>query len=141
MANLTFPSVVFLVWDLKRVIEQNLSIQKGMKLYLERHSHDEFAKKVFICTQSLLVQDREKHLMEMRPYQKAVLILYFEALKGVSIYDQLIQIERDLIEECECAIQAHIALLPIKLQIPLILFIFPAICILLIIPTLAQLNL
>lgn len=148
MDDLNLPSSLILVWDVKRAIEKNLSLQVGLQKFIQRqanirqnnrHKEDLFAKN-FVNWWQTRQKNQLCDLTHFNAQHRAVIMLLELGLRGQSIYEPLKALEVDLIELCEIDIQEHAAKLPLILQIPLIFLVFPAICILLLVPTLSQLT-
>lgn len=140
MDGVNLPIVLVLVWDLKRVLDKGLSVQSGVQTFLKRKNEDKFVNQMKIWLQL----DKNARLVHAQKcfnmHQMAVLRTIELGLSGQSIYEQICNLESEIVETCETDIQEHIAKLPILMQIPLIFLVFPAICILLLVPTLAQLS-
>lgn len=138
MDNIKLPAVLILIWDAKRAVEKNLSLQQGLQRFYSRSLADQFAKQ-FATWWNARQQHQSSDLQHFNAQHRAVINLIEMGLKGASIYEQLKSIELDIVEICEADIQEHAAKLPLLLQIPLIFLVFPAICMLLLVPTLYQL--
>lgn len=143
MDHLNLPSSLLLIWEIKRTIEKNLSLQQGLQKFSQRmtqyqSSNDIFAKK-FIQWWQIRQKTQVSDLSFFNAQHRAIITLLENGLRGQSIYEPLKALEADFIEMCDADIQEHAAKLPLLLQIPLIFLVFPAICILLLVPTLCQL--
>lgn len=143
MDNLNLPSSLVLIWEIKRTIEKNMSLQHGLQNFLQRmtqhhSSNDQFAKN-FLQWWQIRQKTQVSELSHFNAQHRAIITLLENGLRGQSIYEPLKALEVDFIEMCDADIQEHAAKLPLLLQIPLIFLVFPAICILLLVPTLSQL--
>ena len=147
MDNLNLPTSLILIWELKRTIEKNLSLQQGLQKYfqnltqlhtLKGYKGDIFAKN-FMQWWQIRQKTQVSELSFFNAQHRAIITLIESGLRGQSIYEPLKALEADFIEMCDADIQEHAAKLPLLLQIPLIFLVFPAICILLLVPTLCQL--
>lgn len=143
MDNLNLPSSLLLIWEIKRTIEKNLSLQQGLQKFSQRmtqhhSSNDQFAKN-FLQWWQIRQKTQVSELSHFNAQHRAIITLLENGLRGQSIYEPLKALEADFIEMCDADIQEHAAKLPLLLQIPLIFLVFPAICILLLVPTLCQL--
>ena len=144
MDDLNLPSSLILVWDIKRAIEKKLSLQQGLQKFNQRATtnirgfHDDFAKN-FVHWWQIRTKTQTSDLNNFNAQHRALINLIESGLRGQSIYEPLKSLEADMIDMCEADIQEHAAKLPLLLQIPLIFLVFPAICILLLVPTLSQL--
>ncbi len=145
MDNLNLPSSLLLIWELKRTIEKNLSLQQGLQKFSQRltqlktSKQDDFAKN-FLQWWQIRQKTQVSELSNFNAQHRALIVLLENGLRGQSIYEPLKALEADFIEMCDADIQEHAAKLPLLLQIPLIFLVFPAICILLLVPTLSQLS-
>ena len=143
MDDLNLPNSLILVWDIKRAIEKNLSLQQGLQKFVQRTANirgfqDDFSKN-FIKWWQIRQKTQVSDLNGFNAQHRALITLIESGLRGQSIYEPIKSIEADLIEMCEADIQEHAAKLPLLLQIPLVFLVFPALCILLLVPTLCQL--
>lgn len=143
MDHLNLPSSLVLIWEVKRTIEKNLSLQHGLQKFSQRmtqhqSSQDKFAKN-FLQWWQIRQKTQISELSHFNAQHRAIITLLENGLRGQSIYEPLKTLETDFIEMCDADIQEHAAKLPLLLQIPLIFLVFPAICILLLVPTLCQL--
>jgi hypothetical protein len=141
MDNLNLPSSLILMWDLKRAIEKNISLKNGIQNFVQRptklRNNDAFRTQ-FLIWWSKFEKEKVSDLEPFNAQHRAIIMLIELGLRGISIYEQLKALEADIVEICESDIQEHAAKLPLLLQIPLVFLIFPAICILLLVPTLSQ---
>ncbi len=141
MANLKWPSILDFVSELKRTIEKNQSLHIGLENYLKKNHKDEFSLQLNSYLKQIeLSKSTESLLNNMKSSHQAALFYLIKGLEGASIYEQLVDFEKELYEICDLNLQEHIQKLPILLQIPLLFLIFPAIVIILIVPTLSQLS-
>ncbi len=143
MDDLKLPSSLLLIWEIKRTIEKNMSLQQGLQKFFARMTqpqsfNDEFAKN-FLQWWQIRQKTQVSELSHFNAQHRAIITLLENGLRGQSIYEPLKALEADFIEMCDADIQEHAAKLPLLLQIPLIFLVFPAICILLLVPTLCQL--
>ncbi|MCM2354422.1 MAG: hypothetical protein NDI63_12465 [Pseudobdellovibrio sp.] len=144
MDDLNLPNSLILVWDIQRAIEKNLSLQQGLQKFVQRATNirgfqDDFSKN-FMKWWQIRQKTQVSDLNGFNAQHRALITLIESGLRGQSIYEAIKAIEADLIEMCEADIQEHAAKLPLLLQIPLVFLVFPAICILLLVPTLCQLT-
>lgn len=145
MDNLNLPSSLLLIWELKRTIEKNLSLHQGLqkfslRLLQTKQSKQNHFEKNFIHWWQIRQKTQVCEIEYFNAQHRALIVLIENGLRGQSIYDPLKALEADFIEICDADIQEHAAKLPLLLQIPLIFMVFPAICILLLVPTLYQLS-
>jgi hypothetical protein len=139
MDDINLPSALILVWDVKRAIEKNISLQNGINLFIQRKLVDSFSDSF---KNWYLNKEKRQVVFETQfnSFHKAIIHLLEHGLNGQPIYEQLRALELEIIDQCESCIQEHTARLPLIMQIPLLFLIFPAICVLLLVPTLAQLS-
>lgn len=124
-----------LVWDLRRSIERNQSIQIGIKRFLERGHQCQFG----LQFQNWWTYFRLKQPLpqfKWNQHQRILIQLIEKGLAGTPIYDHLNELDLQMISSCDEDIEKHISLLPLILQIPLLGLLFPAILMLLLIPAL-----
>lgn len=149
MEDLNLPASLILVWDLRRAIEMNQSLQVGLKKFNERHLKSKFAVQFKVWwTQYCLC--RAEGRMEAFPevfqnktwniHQRLLLQLIQKGLVGIPIYENLIELDKQMINSCDEDIEKHVSLLPLILQIPLLGMLFPAILMLLLVPALKFLS-
>lgn len=127
------------VLEIRLYIESGKSVSQAIKSYVQSSLTDSFAKELglwlfaeetggFFDTQTLKSIYR-KHLMDILK----------RGLKGEPILEILEDYEKDLIEICKEDLEKHLQKLPFITLIPLLLFEFPALLILLIGPLLLNL--
>lgn len=128
-----------LVMALKIGIERGESIRTALTEYLSSEA-DEFAQLVVSW-----LNHREQGSLNARqdpflanPYRQGVIFVIERGLAGESIYQNLQQLEEELVEVCQREMEHYVSLLPFKLLMPLLLFQFPAFLILLFGPLLSQ---
>jgi hypothetical protein len=143
MENL-MPSILLLVSDVRRALEKNLSCQVGIRYFIERDLKDSYSlvvKKWWHTKSSGQISILEvEYKQKLGPAQKMLLVILEKGLAGASIYQHLSTFEQDIFELCDEKIQHHIAILPLKLQIPLMGLILPSIMVLIIVPALQMLT-
>lgn len=135
MENLRLPSILNLIWEVQRAIEKNQTFQIGIERYLEAKYEDTFA----IQFRKWVVNRSEVSSFES--LHRGLIDVLQSAYQGQAIYDRLKLIEADYVEICMDDIAAHVAKIPLIMQIPLIFLIFPSVCLLLLVPTLSMLQL
>ena len=135
MENLKLPSILNLIWEVQRAIEKNQTFQIGIERYLASEYQDPFA----IQFKNWVVNHSES--TGFACLHRGLIDILRSGYQGQPIYDRLKQIEADYIEICMDDIAAHTAKVPLIMQIPLIFLIFPAVCLLLLVPTLSLLQL
>ena len=136
MENITLT--IILLWDVKRSLEKGQSVGSGIQIFLNRKSKDLFfieVKKWWMSQNNSTTVYNKSKLSISKQQLLEILEL---GLKGQSILSILGSYEIEIIQNCEDEIQKHISMLPLILLIPLMLFIFPAIMILLIAPLLMK---
>ncbi len=135
MENLKLPSILNLIWEAQRAIEKNQTFQIGIERYLESDYQDMFA----VQFRKWVVNRSE--VSGFDSLHRGLIDILHSGYQGQAIYDRLKLIETDYVEICMDDIAAHIAKIPLIMQIPLIFLIFPAVCLLLLVPTLSMLQL
>lgn len=145
MEDLNLPSSLLLVWDIKRALEKNQSIQIGIKFFILRKLNCKFADSFSDIWRQYQVgpvsaMEASLNTGRFNSAQRALIFLVNRGLSGQPIYENLKVLELEYIELCEDEIQRHVQKLPLMLQIPMLGLIFPAMMSLLIIPALGMLQ-
>jgi len=146
MENIMLPASLVLIWDIRRALEKNQSLQVGIKNFLARSLRCRFSNAFMdIYQEQRLKVDTSKNVAlnpeKFNVSQRALVFLIMKGLSGLPIYENLKLLEKEFIAHCEDDIQTHTMRLPLLLQIPMLGLLFPAIMCLLIIPALAMLRL
>ena len=68
------------------------------------------------------------------PYRRAVFLLVERGFQGEPIHGLLIDTEKEIERACLEEIDRHLAVLPFRLMVPLLLMLFPAMMILILAP-------
>ncbi len=135
MENLKLPSILNLIWEVQRAIEKNQTFQIGIEMYLVANHQDRFA----LQFKNWVVNPADS--TGFTCLHRGLIDILQSGYQGQAIYDRLKLIETDYVEICMDDIAAHTAKIPLIMQIPLIFLIFPAVCLLLLVPTLSLLQL
>lgn len=138
------PTLLILIWDIKRSMEKNLSCINGLKVFLERGMQDTFSVSIskwwyLKSTNSNIQISNSEFELKMGSAEKMMVKLLDKGISGESVYSQLLIFEDEILLLCEDKILNHVALLPLKLQIPLMGLILPACMMLILVPALALL--
>lgn len=129
-----------LISEVRRSLESGESARLALRRYAE--GRDPFARQ---CGRWLLLQEKggdpDLVLKEMSSSQRRSLMKLLErGLRGEAISGALKDFEGEIIDACRGDMDRHLALLPFKLMIPLLLMIFPALMLLLFGPLLDVLS-
>lgn len=141
MDDMKLPSSLILVWDLRRAIEMNQSLQVGLKKFLNRDLKSKFAIQFKNWWESYKAHKQPGENIKWNMHQRVLIQLIHKGINGVAIYENLVELDQQMINSCDEDIEKHISLLPLILQIPLLGLLFPAILMLLLIPALKLLQL
>jgi hypothetical protein len=137
MEGLAPPLELLIV--VKSALECGESVRTGIKKFLTSNQ-SEFAQIVsrwlFAMDQNAKPQDIVKSLSSS--HRQALLRVLEQGLRGQTIMGLLVELEKEINDACAREIEQFIALLPIKLLVPLLLFQFPAYLILLLGPLIKQ---
>lgn len=119
----------------KRSIEKGQSVKMGVLVYLKKSNQDF----TLVVTQWLGLLQQGKDTVPLIQtltsiHRRTLLHVLERGLKGESIYNVLIQLEDELVEACNEEISRRLAMLPLIMLAPLLLFQFPAFLILLFAP-------
>lgn len=140
MEHIRLPTSLLLVWDLRRALEKNQSLHKGIQSFLERQNVDGPFRLYVVELYQNQFKTPTKNEYQLNSTEKWLLVILKKGLQGVPIYDSLLELDQFMTNSCEEDIQRHIILLPLLMQIPLLGLIFPAILILLLVPALNLLK-
>lgn len=126
------PEVLLLAQVLRRNLETGRSTRKALEIYIDTY-RSPWARQI---QQFLFCWDEKKDLKEallpkMTLHQRALLELCWMALRGGSIYERLLEVEKELHIACEEEILRKTSQLPFLLMIPLLFFQLPAFLLLL----------
>ncbi len=138
MENLAPPLVCLL--ELQSALANGESIRIGLTRYIHQ-SQGEFAT---LAKKFLFAWDKGQNWgriinEEKSSYRRILLELVASGLSGISIQNQLKEIQIEIERGMDLEIKRHVELLPLKMMIPLLLFQFPAFLLLLFGPILNQL--
>lgn len=121
-----------LILNLRYSIEKGDSIKVGIYQHIRKESDD------FSCTVAAWIaakdhgRDTNEFInLESSPIRKGVLLLLDRGLRGEPIYQNLVSLEEEAIEMCKTEVDNYLAVLPLKLLMPLLFFQFPAFLLLL----------
>ena len=146
MENIRLPAALLLIWDIKRALEKNQSLQVGIKSFLSRPLQCQFSIAFAdVCREQRLKSGKSENMTlnhdKFNMPQRALMFLILKGLSGLPIYENIKLLEKEFIMHCEDDIQSHIMKLPLLLQIPMLGLLFPAIMCLLVLPALGMLKL
>lgn len=147
MDYLKIPDSLNLVLEVRRALEKNKSIHVGIRNFLQKDNSAPFSKtfkRIYEAGQDKSAEKSELTDFDLRSLnvkQKSLVNLILRGTWGHPIYDHLVQLEAEMIQSCQDQIKKHVLGLPLKLQIPMLLLIFPAIMLLILVPALKMLNL
>lgn len=141
MDDLKLPSMLILLWDIKRAIETQKSLQIGLQNFLNRDFKDPFTDIFQSMINSPLEAQTFLQKSKLTIYQKSLISLIMQGIAGHGIYQALLRLEKDLLTICEDDVEKHTQLLPLTLQVPLLGLIFPALMMILLIPVINMLSL
>ena len=120
------------VLEIRLQMENGISIAQSVKKYIQNNLQDEFAKEL-----SLWLFAREtgqKFEKKLRFHRKILIEILSRGLRGDPIMEYLRDFEKEIIEICKEDLERHLERLPYICLVPLMLFQFPALLILLIGP-------
>lgn len=120
-----------LILSVKSSIEKGKSIQDGIKRYLEAHNTHEFST---IVLHWYVMMERQMSTQELMRgitsiYRRQVLQLFEKGMKKEPIYNQILILEHEIYQACEHEIQEKLIKLPYLVMIPVLIFQFPALLI------------
>ncbi|HRO66436.1 MAG TPA: hypothetical protein PL182_02605 [Pseudobdellovibrionaceae bacterium] len=129
-----------LALELRRSVEGGESPRTGLKRFAGNPG--EFPS---FCRRWLERRDRGGAHMELlkelkSPYRRSLMVVLEKGLSGEPVQATLLEMEKELERACLEEIERHLALLPFRLMVPLLLFLFPAMMILILSPLLDLLS-
>ena len=127
MENIKLPATLLLIWDIKRSIEKNQSLQIGIKSFLSRQLSCQFST-AFADIYFALEWVKRRVLFTL------LFRNYFHPNSNFKF------LEKEFLSHCEDDIQAHAMKLPLLLQIPMLGLLFPSIMCLLVVPAMGLLR-
>ena len=145
MENIMLPASLLLIWDIKRALEKNQSLQIGIKFFLSRQLKCRFSRAFADLYRDHMLKTYKSENLSLSPEkfnvsQRALMFLIVKGLAGLPIYENIKLLEKEFVVHCEDDIQGHIMKLPLLLQIPMLGLLFPAIMCMLIVPALGMLR-
>jgi hypothetical protein len=145
MENIKLPASLLLIWDIRRALEKNQSLQIGIKFFLSRQLKCRFSHAFADLHRDQMLKTEKSENVSLSPDkfnvpQRALMFLIVKGLAGLPIYENIKLLEKEFVTHCEDDIQGHIMKLPLLLQIPMLGLLFPAIMCMLIVPALGMLR-
>jgi hypothetical protein len=132
--------VLHLLIQLRLGLERGEALRPVLKKYLSQNATELTSSLLDWLTRLEKGQTVKLDLQNWQtPYRRATLNLIARGLRGESILAALSSLETDIILACEEELEQRAALLPLKCLVPLLLFQFPALLILILGPLLGQL--
>ena len=127
------------VLEIRLYIENGKSVSQAIKTYVQSALEDSFAKELglWLFAEETGGSFNTKTLKSI--YRKYLLDILKRGLNGEPILEMLEEYEKDLIEICKEDLEKHLQKLPFIALIPLLLFEFPALLLLLVGPLLLNL--
>lgn len=125
------PPLALLI-SVRHALEQGQPVKIGIQNYLSKHQ-DEYSFQVLQWL-SMIQQGQPTHKLTLQIssiYRRNLLNLLERGLKGESIHMTLTHFQDEIIEACQDEIARKIAVLPMKLLLPMLGAQFPAFIILL----------
>lgn len=129
------PSIAFVRETLSRM-EQGQSLAQSLDQLVGGHK-DPFNKKMNLWWQ-MVKNGHEPPQLFVTHYQRCFVELIQNGLLGAPIYDHLIRLELEMMQEFERQWKVRLENLPLQLSLPLLLCFFPAYMLLLFGPLVAQ---
>jgi hypothetical protein len=146
MENIKLPGALLLIWDAKRALEKNQSLQIGLKNFISRKLSCKFSIAFADIYREYQIKSDQiekfhPNFKNFNSSQRALVFLIIKGLSGLPIYENIKLLEKEFLSHCHDDIQNHIQKLPLLLQIPMLGLLFPSIMCLLIVPALGLLRL
>lgn len=138
MENLT-PPLLKALREIKWLIQSGKPMKEALQIYLEG-TNDEFAAQ--LREHWISKSQNTNSCAEFRTYfQNACWNLILRGIAGQPVLEPLESLEAEVALAAEAELDDHLATLPFKVLIPLLLFQFPAYLLLLLGPMLRELQL
>ncbi len=132
------PPVLQAVRSVQWFMQSGLSMNESLRSYMEMHN-DSFAAQIREAHMAL-IKGRPREVFLESHRQQAFWNLIVRANKGEPVLEALRHLEEEIEHAAQSELEEHIALLPFKMMLPLLLLMFPAYLIVLIGPLLRELN-
>lgn len=130
-----------LLFNIKRALERGENVKTSTQRWAQSHA-GEFQRQVHKWI--LLSEnggDAERVFTEIKSsHRRALLRLVQRSMEGLSILEALRELEKEVIASCREEMDTHMATLPYKLMLPLLLLVFPTLLMLLFAPLLSELS-
>ena len=122
------------VLEIRLHIESGLSVSRSIKSYVQSSPEDSFAKELglWLFAEETGGTFNTQNLKSL--YRKHLMDILQRGLKGEPVLEILEEYEKDLVEICKEDLEKHLQKLPFISLVPLLLFEFPALLIILIGP-------
>ena len=122
------------VLEIRLHIESGMSVSRAVKSYVQSSPEDSFAKELglWLFAEEAGGTFNTQKLKSL--YRKHLMDILKRGLKGEPILEILEEYEKDLVEICKEDLEKHLQKLPFISLVPLLLFEFPALLIILIGP-------
>lgn len=126
--------VLLLVFGLRKSIENGESLRRGLQKFAAGDGDlQQFSRRWMNFREN--GGDHMGLLKDLRsPYRRAVFLLVERGFQGEPIHGLLIDTEKEIERACLEEIDRHLAVLPFRLMVPLLLMLFPAMMILILAP-------
>lgn len=125
------------IWTLRRGLEKNDSLKSILQRYVEKNEHEwcETLQKWLLARASGRAFTAPS---DLGAHRKLILEILDRGFRGEPIYTGLLQLEKEVETACRLDLEEKLLKMPFQAMIPLLLFIFPALLILLLGPFLEQ---
>ncbi|MBX2988200.1 MAG: hypothetical protein KF802_09905 [Bdellovibrionaceae bacterium] len=129
-----------LALTVRRSLEGGESTRAGLQAFAR-----EKGELAVFCRRWLERRDRgADHMALLRElpsmHRRTLFIVFERGLRGEPIHEALCDAEKEVLEACRLEMDRHLALLPFRMMIPLLLFLFPAVLLLILAPFLDILS-
>jgi hypothetical protein len=129
MENIS-PTLTLLL-EVRAALDSGYSVRTGIVTFLQKPKtslHHTIAK-------WFAAIDHQQNLTpiykDLHPCRRALFLLLEKGLKGTSIQNHLLELEKEIVLSCESEMEEQIKMLPFKMLIPVLFLMFPAYLILL----------
>ncbi len=135
------PHAIELILTVKYSVELGQSIREGVRNFLRSTSENKFRELVILWLASYEAGVPTQKMIEKisNTTHRHLIMILERGLAGEPIMNFLIQLEKETYEQSQIEIDKFLLTLPIKALLPLVLFVFPSVMILILGPILVNL--
>lgn len=134
------PETLILLQTIKYKLESGEAIRPSLAAFASSHQSElglQVATWISLLERGL---QTSSYLAQIKsPVRRQMFFVFERGLRGESILGSLVQMESELLDHCYEQIEKHMVILPLKMLLPLMGFIFPAFLIIVLGPLIQEL--